>query len=81
MQNREKDELTKAVEEALRNLKKQKQGNKTEPLDVRAFLFGKTKEYFIEIKEEQGFGSNTETIRYIINSYHKLINRTESKKE
>ena len=44
-------------------------GNK---LDVRAFLSGKTKANFEEIKEDAGFENNTEALRFIINDYHKL---------
>lgn len=46
-----------------------KNGNK---LDVRAFLSGKTKTNFEEIKEDAGFENNTEALRFIINDYHKL---------
>ena len=59
----------------------QKTNNNGKKLDVRAFLSGKTKTNFEEIKEDAGFENNTEALRFIINDYHKLKFRGSKAKQ
>jgi hypothetical protein len=47
-------------------------GTIKEKNDVRIRLLGKTKEHFFEIRDENGFETNTEVMRFIINDYYRI---------
>lgn len=47
-------------------------GTIKEKNDIRIRLLGKTKERFFEIRDENGFETNTEVMRFIINDYYRI---------
>jgi hypothetical protein len=80
MQRNKKSELAATVEEILKKLeenrkpeeKEDKASSVNDKMDIRGFIYGKTKKQFIEIKEDAGLENNTEAMRYIISAYYKL---------